>query len=41
MSTYTRIPEMQMRAFESFDDIDPMDVMMNGNNNEPDSSPLK
>jgi hypothetical protein len=39
MSTYTRIPEMQMRSFESFNDIDPMDAMMNGNTDVPDSSP--
>jgi len=39
MSTYNRIPNMQMRSFESFDQTDPMDMMMNGNLENSDSNP--
>ena len=39
MSTYNRINDMEMRSYESFDQVDPMKMMMNGNLNNSDSTP--
>jgi len=48
MSTYNRINDMEMRSYESFNQVDPMIMMVNGNLNadsappsmEPDNLPM-